>query len=73
VYKIYARIVNKRLRTISQALFEEEQNGFRTGQSTTENVFILQVFEKRREFNLQTHVTFIDFEKVFDKVNRNKL
>jgi hypothetical protein len=31
------------------------------------------VFEKRREFNLQTHVAFIDFEKAFDEVNINKL
>jgi hypothetical protein len=31
------------------------------------------VFEIRREFNLQKHVAFIDFEKAFDKVNRNKL
>jgi hypothetical protein len=73
VYKIYARIVNKRLRTISEALLEEKQNGFRTGRSTADNIFILQVTEKRREFNLQTHVAFIDFEKAFDKVNRNKL
>jgi hypothetical protein len=44
------------------------------GRSTTDNMFILQqVFEKRREFSLQTHVAFIDFEKAFDKVNRNKL
>jgi sorting nexin-29 len=41
-YKMYAIIVNKRLRTISEALLEEEQNGFRTGQSTTDNIFILQ-------------------------------
>jgi hypothetical protein len=29
IYKIYARIGNKRLRTISEALLEEQQNGFR--------------------------------------------
>jgi hypothetical protein len=29
--------------------------------------------KKRREFNLQTHVAFSDFEKAFDKLNRNKL
>jgi uncharacterized protein (UPF0128 family) len=74
VYKIYARIVNKRLRTISEALLEEEQNGIRTRRTTANNIFILQqVFEKRRKFHLQTHVAFIDFEKAFDKVNRNKL
>jgi hypothetical protein len=36
-------------------------------------MFILRVFEKRRELNLQTHVAFLDFEKAFEKVNRNKL
>jgi sorting nexin-29 len=46
LYKIYARIVNKRLRTISEALLQEEQNGFRNGRSTTDNIFILKVFEK---------------------------
>jgi sorting nexin-29 len=48
VYKMYSRIVNKRLGTISEALLEE-QNGFRTGRSTTDNIFILQqVFEKKK-------------------------
>jgi hypothetical protein len=40
VSKIYAGIVNKRLGTISEALLEEEQNGFRTGRSTTDNIYI---------------------------------
>jgi hypothetical protein len=43
-------------------------------QSSEVDTFILQqVFEKRKEFNIQTHVALIDVEKVFDKVNRNKL
>lgn len=25
--------------------------------------------EKRREFNMETHVVFIDYEKVLDKIN----
>jgi hypothetical protein len=28
---------------------------------------------KRREFNLETHIAFIDLEKVFDRINRIKL
>jgi hypothetical protein len=44
VYKIYARVVNKRLRKVSEALLEKEQNGFSTGRSATDNIFILQVF-----------------------------
>lgn len=74
IYKIYTRIVNKRLRIITEVLMEEEQNGFRPGRSTIDNVFIMQqMFEKRKEFNLETHVAFIDFEKAFDRVNRKKL
>jgi hypothetical protein len=37
-------------------------------------MFILQqLYEKRKEFDIQTNVAFIVFEKLFDKVNRNKL
>jgi hypothetical protein len=32
-----------------------------------------QVIEKRREFNLETHLAFIDYNKAFDSVDRNKL
>lgn len=74
MYKVYARIVNARIKAISEALLGEEQNGFRKGRSTSDNVFILQqILEKRREFNLPTHLAFIDFEKAFDNVNRTKL
>lgn len=74
IYKVYAKIINKRLKVISENLLSEEQCGFRTGRSTSDNVFILQqLFEKRREFNLQTHVAFVDFVKAFDRVNRSLL
>jgi hypothetical protein len=29
--------------------------------------------EKHREFNIETHLAFIDFEKAFSNVNRNTL
>jgi hypothetical protein len=32
-----------------------------------------QTIEKRREFNLGTHMAFLDLEKAFDRVNRNQL
>jgi hypothetical protein len=31
---------------------------------------IKQTIEKRREFNLETHMAFLDVEKAFDRVNR---
>jgi len=30
-------------------------------------------YRKRRELNLETHVAFIDYVKVFDNVKRDKL
>jgi hypothetical protein len=31
------------------------------------------LIEKRREFNLGTHIAFVDYEKAFDKEKRQKL
>ena len=39
-----------------------------------DRIFTLkQHFGKRSEFNLETHVTFTDFEKDFDRVDRERL
>jgi hypothetical protein len=52
----------------------EGQNGFRRGTSCSHSYFTLKILiEKHREFNFETHLAFIDFVKVFDKVNRKKL
>ena len=34
---------------------------------------IKQLIEKRTEFNLETHLAFIDYDKAFDRVARGKL
>lgn len=73
-YKLYAKIINNRLKIISNTLLEEEQAGFRKGRSCSDNVFIIKrLIEKRREFNLSSYLLFVDFEKAFDRVNRTKL
>jgi hypothetical protein len=37
-------------------------------------VFIIkQTIEKGREFNLETHMAFLDLEKAFCRVNQNQL
>ena len=44
----------------------ETQNGFRKGRPCTDPIFYLKLLiEKRREFNLETHLLFIDYEKGF--------
>jgi hypothetical protein len=55
-------------------LIGEEQNGFRKGRSWSDGYFSLKlIIEKHREFNIETHLAFVDFKKTFHKVNRKKL
>jgi hypothetical protein len=71
---IYAKIITQRFKIISETILLEEQNGCRIGSSCIYNVFIIkQTIEKRREFNLETHMAFLDLEKSFDRVNRKQL
>jgi len=73
-YKIYTKIIAQCFKTISETILLEKQNEFRIGRSYIDNVFIIQqIIEKRREFNSETHMAFLDLEKVFDRVNRNQL
>ena len=73
-YKIYAKIITQHSKTISEAILLEEKNGFRIGRSCIDNVFtIKQTIEKRRKFNLETHMAFLDLERASDRVNRNQL
>jgi hypothetical protein len=73
-YKIYGKIITQRFKTVSETILLEEKKGFRIGRSCIDNVFIIkQTIEKRREFNLDTHMAFLDLEKDFDRVNRNQI
>jgi hypothetical protein len=52
----------------------ENQSGFRRGRSCIDNVFALnQIIEKRREFNLETHIAFTDLEKALDRIHKSKV
>ena len=52
----------------------EEQCGFRKGRSCTDAIFtVQQIIEKRKEHNLQLFLLFIDYEKAYDNMNRDKL
>jgi sorting nexin-29 len=73
-YKIYANIIKNKLYKYYEGKLGEEQNGFQRGQSCADSYFSLKLItEKHREFNIKTHLAFIDFEKPYDKVNRNTL
>jgi hypothetical protein len=52
----------------------EAQNGFRRNRSCIDAVFSLKLLiEKRREYNLETQILFLDYEKASDSVLRPTL
>jgi hypothetical protein len=64
-YKVYAKILNKRIMNISNVLLLEEQNGFKKGRSYTDDSFTIRQFiEKRRELNLETHIDLLTMKKL---------
>ncbi|KAJ4434340.1 hypothetical protein ANN_22899 [Periplaneta americana] len=73
-YKIYSKIITNRLAVITENILLEEQHGFRKNRSCIDCVFsISQMIEKNREYNIPTYIAFIDYNKAFDTVNRQKL
>jgi hypothetical protein len=73
-YKVYAKVITRRLNIIDGYILSEEQCRFRKGRSCSDCIFIMeQLIHKRREFNLPTYILFIDCEKAFDRVPRGKL
>jgi hypothetical protein len=73
-YKIYANIIKNKLYEYYKGKLGEEQNGFQRGRSCSDSYFSLKlIIEKLREFNIEIHIAFIDFEKAFVNINRNTL
>jgi len=62
------------LKAQTENFLSEWQNGFQRGRSCINPLFSMKLLvEKRREFNLETQLAFIDYVSAFDKVERDKL
>ena len=74
ISKIYERILERRLRVIVEDKLAEWQHGFRPNRSTTDLIFALKILiEKSWEWNVDQYFAFLDLEKAFDRVPRQKL
>ena len=74
VAKIYSSIINRRLQNYLETnnIVAEEQNGFRTGRSCIDQIFVMcSVFRNRKIEGKDTFLCFIDYKKAFDSVDRN--
>ena len=70
--KLWERIIEARLR--KKVTIAEQQFGFMPGRSTTDAIFCLRMLlEKWTEGQKAVHCAFIDLEKAYDRVPREKL
>ena len=52
----------------------DEQGGFRAGRGCNDQIFtVRQIMEKTIEKDKVVYMAFVDLEKAYDKVNREKL
>ena len=76
VAKLYSRILNSRVQKYleSNEILVEEQNGFRSCRSCIDHLFVLvTVLRNRKLSGQETFLSFIDYKKAFDSVERHLL
>ena len=67
--KIMLNIILNRLKHYTEEFISEEQAGFRTGRSTSEQIFNLRVIsEKYSQHSKPLYQIVIDFKKAFDNM-----
>ena len=72
--KVYAKCLERKCQEIVESKLEDGQCGFRPGRSTTDQIFTLkQIFEKSWEYGKDLFACFVDLEKAYDRVPRDKL
>ena len=72
--KIFCRVLLQRIRQGVDKRLREEQAGFRSGRSCTDQIFVLRnIVEQCLEWNSSLYMNFIDFEKAFDSIHHPSL
>ena len=70
--KIFSKLIENRIKPILNSQQPVEQAGFRSGFSTTDHLFTLNLLiEKSIEYNFELHLAFIDFKKAFDSIDHS--
>ena len=67
-------MILNRIRVPIEPHLRFNQNGFREGRSTVSHILALRrILEEVRKNNLTAVITFLDFRKAFDSIQRNKM
>ena len=68
------KILQNRLQQYMKPELPDVQTGFRKGRGTRDQIAIIRrIMKKAREFQKNIYFCFIDYAKVFDCVDHNKL
>lgn len=72
--KIFNRCLLNRIRPVIDEVLRPNQNGFRQGRSTTSHILALRrIVEELKNYDKEAILTFIDFRKAFDSIDRVKM
>ncbi|KAI8491212.1 hypothetical protein Bbelb_308450 [Branchiostoma belcheri] len=72
--KVFCAVLLRRLKKAVDCLLREEQAGFRSNRSCTEQIFTLRnIIEQCLEHQTPLALNFIDFKKAFDSIHRETL
>ena len=71
---VYAKCLKKRCREIVKPQLQDALCIFRLGRSTMDQIFVLQqVFKKSWKYAKEVYTCFVDLEKAYDRIPRDKL
>ena len=72
-YKIIAKVLSKRIKTVMNYIIDEEQTGSVPGRDIKVNVLIARAFLENIEEYEKGRALLLDFEKAYDRVDREFL
>lgn len=74
VTKTLNKMILNRIKPYIDPILRDNQNGFRSGRSTTSHILTLRrIIEEVNDKNLSAVLLFVDFKKAFDSVHRGLL
>ena len=72
LYKLFTKIITRRLEFKLDSYQPPEQAGFRAGYGTNDHLQVIKtLIEKSVEYNKPLVMVFVDYEKAFDSIRHN--
>ena len=72
--KVLNRILLERMKEAVDPKLRDQQAGFRRNRSSADQIASLRIIvEQSLEWNIPLYINFIDYEKAFDSIDRDKM